>query len=82
MLIKTWIILWGYEFVLATKLTIKLMHKLISHSGLKIISNSKFAVRPDYKLKFGLPTVNLPSVYIPLLTELFCTGEEIILQKG
>jgi hypothetical protein len=58
MLIKTWIILWGYEFVLATKL----LHKLISHSGLKIISNSKFAVRPDYKLKFGLPTVNLPSV--------------------
>jgi SAM-dependent methyltransferase len=51
--------------------------------GLQIRHRQVFLVRPDYRYKFGLPTVPLPNL-LPLGTccDPFCTSVELLLEKG
>lgn len=69
------------ESVLATRITARAFARLVDRSGLRVVADRKYAVRPDYRIKFGLPAVRLPRRYMPLLTELGCMGEEILLQR-
>lgn len=49
---------------------------------LKVLSKRVFIVRPDYRYKFGLPTIAIPS-FFPLMTflDLFCTSVELLVAK-
>jgi SAM-dependent methyltransferase len=68
------------QAVLATRATVRKMAALISASRMKVLFQRRYLMRPDYQIKFGIPSVALPKSYFPILTELFCTGEELLLQ--
>ena len=63
--------------VLRTRLTLKGFHSYVLKLNLEPHFFTQFLIRPDYKIKFGLPAVRFPR--FPWLEELFCTGAEAIL---
>jgi 2-polyprenyl-3-methyl-5-hydroxy-6-metoxy-1,4-benzoquinol methylase len=70
------------EDVRATFLTTNRVKNSCKTVNLKIVFKRVFIVRPDYKLKFGLPTIPAPQC-IPLSTciDPFNTSVELILKK-
>lgn len=68
--------------VLRTRITVKQVVSLIKKSKMKMLYRCRSFVRPDYQVKFGIKAVPLPQSYLPILTELLCTGEELLLQKA
>lgn len=67
--------------VLATRVTARKMAALLSASRMEVLFRSRYLVRPDYQLKFGIRPVPLPATYLPVLTELLGTAEELLLRK-
>ena len=63
-----------------TWLTTSKVKRLCKEAGLSINSCRAYFVRPDYKYKFGLPTIPHPS-FIPVNTvsDIFCTCVEMLL---
>ncbi len=77
------------ETVLKTRLTLVGFKKSLQSAGLEEQYRAGDLVRPDYQIKFGLPTVALPDIVLsgnflgPLkaMGEWFCTGFEAVLKK-
>lgn len=67
------------DTVLRTRLTLARFRKAAAAAGLRTLFWARYAVRPDYRIKFGLPQVPFPA--IPVLDELFCTGVEALLTR-
>ncbi len=67
------------DSVLRTRLTLAGFRAVLPKVGLGIRYYAQYLVRPDYRIKFGLPTVGFPR--LPLLDDLVCTGSEAILGK-
>jgi len=67
------------DSVLKTRLTISRFLKILERSGFKVQYHAQYLVRPDYKIKFGLPLIRFPN--IPILDDLLCTGYEALLIK-
>ncbi len=70
------------DTVWKTKLSVLGFKNMLRKLPVKILLQEKHLFRPDYFYKFGLPTCKLPNFYVPLLTELLCTGETVIFQKN
>lgn len=52
-------------------------------AGLSIDSSRAYFVRPDYKYKFGLPTIPHPSFFpVNTLSDIFCTCVEMLLSPA
>ena len=66
-----------------TWLTTGKVKRLCKESGLNIDSCRSYFVRPDYKYKFGLPTIPHP-LFMPVNTvsDIFCTCVEMLLSSG
>ncbi|HET7600849.1 MAG TPA: class I SAM-dependent methyltransferase [Gemmatimonadales bacterium] len=69
------------DAVLATRLTLAAMRRTLATLDATVLLRERYLVRPDYRIKFSLPTVRLPARTIPLLSELLCTAEALILRK-
>ena len=67
------------DTVLKTRLTISRFIKILPKVGLKVHFHARYLVRPDYKIKFGLPPIAFPT--IPILDDFLCTGYEALLVK-
>jgi SAM-dependent methyltransferase len=67
------------DTVLKTRLTIAGFRRLAAKAGFVTRYYAQYLVRPDYRIKFGLPTIGFPRV--PLLDEIVCTGVEALLEK-
>lgn len=65
-----------------TRLSTAIVHAACDWNGLRLRDRQVFIVRPDYRLKFGLPTLAWPR-FLPMASILdpFCTGVELLLQK-
>ena len=68
------------DTVLRTRLTLDRYRKAVAGAGLREAYSAQYAVRPDYRIKFGLPQMRFPAM--PVLDELFCTGVESLLKRG
>jgi len=68
------------ESVLRTRLTLAGFRRMLPGAGLRIRYLARYLSRPDYRAKFGLPTVRFPAV--PLLEEFLCTGVEALLARA
>lgn len=69
------------ESVLRTRLTLGRFAGLLGAPGLRVLQRRRWLVRPDYRLKFGLPPLALPPLPTPL-AELLCTAEELFLRRS
>jgi ubiquinone/menaquinone biosynthesis C-methylase UbiE len=67
------------ESVLRTRLTLGGFRSKLPKAGLRLKYSAQYVVRPDYRIKFGLPTLVFPAV--PLIEELVCTGAEALLER-
>lgn len=68
------------ETVLRTRLTLGGFDRLLTRPDVEVLDRTRYLVRPDYRIKFGLPAVALP----PLPTavaELLCTAEALVLRR-
>lgn len=65
-----------------TWLTTRTVINLCKKCSLKILFKRMFIIRPDYRYKFGLPTVAIPS-FVPLTTvlDVFSTSVELLVVK-
>lgn len=68
------------ESVLRTRLTLRGFRRMLPGAGLRLDRFERYLIRPDYRLKFGLPTVGFPA--LPGLDELACTGVEAFLAQA
>lgn len=66
-----------------TWLTTSEVKRLCEEADLNIDSSRAYFVRPDYKYKFGLPTIPHP-LFMPVNTvsDIFCTCVEMLLSPG
>src|SRR5262245_37292247 len=64
--------------VLRTRLTLAGFRSKLPKANLRLKYFRQYIVRPDYRIKFGLPTLAFPAV--PLIEELVCTGAEALLE--
>ena len=60
-----------------TRLTLSGFRRAARNCGLGVPTLELFLSRPDYQFKFGWPACRFPR--IPLLSEVFCTGAEALL---
>jgi SAM-dependent methyltransferase len=67
------------ESVLRTRLTIGRFLALAPAAGLRLEHCARYLIRPDFRVKFGLPTLRFPP--FPGLEELACTGVEAFLRR-
>ena len=67
------------DTVLRTRLSIARFRRAARQAGLGFRHYAGYAVRPDYRLKFGLPPLRFPA--LPLLEEMFSTGVEALLAR-
>src|SRR5690606_14219326 len=67
------------DTVLLTRLSLGRFRRAAAAAGLEVRYLRGYAVRPDYRLKFGLPSLRFPA--IPGPGDLFCTGAEALLAK-
>ena len=65
------------DSVLRTRLTCFRFGRALRAAGLQPRYYARYLVRPDYRLKFGLPPLRFPG--LPLIEEVFCTGVEAVL---
>jgi SAM-dependent methyltransferase len=68
------------DSVLATRLSLGAIRRTLDGSGLVLLERARYLVRPDYRIKFGLPTVALPPVP-DAVADLVCTAEELLLRR-
>jgi SAM-dependent methyltransferase len=66
------------DSVLRTRLTLAEFRSKLPKAELRLKYFRQYVVRPDYRIKFGLPTLAFPAV--PLIEELVCTGAEALLE--
>lgn len=67
------------ESVLRARLTIGSFLAHVPAAGLRVEHCARYLIRPDFRAKFGLPTLRFPPV--PGLEELACTGVEAFLRR-
>jgi SAM-dependent methyltransferase len=70
------------ETVLAARLTLGRMQRLLDRLDAPVVLRERYFVRPDYRIKFGLPAIRMPRRMVPALAELFCTAEALMLRKS
>ena len=68
------------ESVLSTRLTLPRFRRAVARAGLAVESSAQHIIRPDYRLKFGLPPLRFPA--LPGFEDLLCTGVDAILRKA
>jgi SAM-dependent methyltransferase len=68
------------ESVLRTRLTLGKFAAAAREAGFQTVFRKRYLVRPDYRIKFGLPPLALPDRFSGL-HEFLCTGEETVLAK-
>lgn len=68
------------ETVLRTRLTLAGFRRMVPKVGLRLRYHAQYLIRPDYKIKFGLPSLGFPR--LPPLDDLLSTGSESILVKA
>jgi len=68
------------DTVLRTRLTLSGFRRLVPKVGLKLRYHAQYLIRPDYKIKFGLPALAFPR--LPPLDDLLSTGSESILVRA
>lgn len=68
------------ETVFRTRLTISAFRSLVPRAGLKLQYQARYLVRPDYRIKFGLPAVGFPR--LPIVDDLLCTGIEALMARA
>ena len=66
------------DSVLRTRLTLAEFRSNLPKVDLRLKYFRQYVVRPDYRIKFELPTLAFPTV--PLIEELVCTGAEALLE--
>ena len=66
------------DSVLRTRLTLAGFRRKLPKAVLRLKYVRQYVVRPDYRIKFGLPILAFPAV--PLIEELVCTGAEALLE--
>jgi SAM-dependent methyltransferase len=65
-----------------TRLTTGAMKRAAGEAGLTVEFLRAFVFRPDYRYRFGLPTLRLPSLLgVNTLTDIASTGVEVLLRK-
>ncbi len=69
------------DSVLATRLTLARLHKAAALNPWISEYRGYFLSRPDYRIKFGLPTIALPGWIPRSLAELTATGAEFLWRK-
>jgi SAM-dependent methyltransferase len=69
------------DTVLRTRLTLRRFGRMLRRLPFAVLSRRRYLVRPDYRIKFGLPPLACPTLPEPL-QELLCTGEEAVLRRG
>jgi SAM-dependent methyltransferase len=65
------------ESVQETRLTVARFQRAAQAAGLRVITRQSYLSRPDYRIKFGIPAVPLPS----WSSELLATGVEALLRS-
>lgn len=68
------------ESVLRTRLTLGGFKGMLPGAGLRLEQFRRYLIRPDFRVKFGLPAIGFPA--LPWIDELACTGVEAILAKA
>jgi ubiquinone/menaquinone biosynthesis C-methylase UbiE len=68
------------ETVLKTRLTISGFRRMLPRVGLQLRFQARYLIRPDFKIKFGLPAMGFPP--LAPFDDLLCTGFEAILVKA
>jgi SAM-dependent methyltransferase len=68
------------ESVLRTRLTLGRFRRMLPAAGLRLEGFSRYLIRPDYRVKFGLKPIGFPP--LPGIDELACTGVEAWLAKA
>lgn len=68
------------DTVFRTRLSLRRFRRAAGSAGLAITYLRGYAVRPDYRIKFGIPSLRFPAVAGP--GDLFCTGVEALLAKA
>ena len=64
-----------------TRISIRIMRKLVDSLGFKIIKESNWIIRPAYSFRFGIPKLKNPFFWIPIFNEVFCNGVLFLLEK-
>jgi SAM-dependent methyltransferase len=67
------------DTVLRTRLSLGRFRRAAGSAGLAVTYLRGYAVRPDYRIKFGIPSLRFPAIAGP--GDLFCTGVEALLAK-
>jgi SAM-dependent methyltransferase len=68
------------ESVLRTRLTLGRFLGMVPAAGLRLENCARYLIRPDFRVKFGLPALRFPP--FPGLEELACTGVEAFLRRS
>lgn len=68
------------DSVLITRLSVRQFMRGVKGAGLVVRAQEAYLSRPDYRAKFGLPTLRLPSM--PLCHEVLATGIEVLLSRA
>jgi SAM-dependent methyltransferase len=68
------------DSVLATRLALATIRRALEASDLDVLERARYLVRPDYRVKFGLPTLPLPPLP-DALADLVCTAEELLVRR-
>lgn len=68
------------DTVLRTRLSLAGFRKILARAPFIVVDSRRYLVRPDYRLKFGLPPLACPRLPFDL-AELLCTGEEVLLRR-
>lgn len=66
------------DSVFETRLTVRGFLRAAADADLTVVARKSYLVRPDYRIKFGLPAVPAPA----FCAELFATGVEALLRKA
>lgn len=67
------------DSVLRTRLTVGGFLGMVPVAGLRIEHCARYLIRPDFRVKFGLPPLRFPA--LPGLEEFACTGVEAFLRR-
>jgi len=68
------------QSVFATRLTMRRFRRAAAAAGFRFSFQAGYLSRPDYRIKFGWPSLRVPLV--PGLTEILATGIEALMQKS
>jgi SAM-dependent methyltransferase len=68
------------QSVFATRLTLRRFHRAAAAAGFRFCFQAGYLSRPDYRMKFGWPSLRVPMV--PGLIEILATGVEALMRKS